>query len=103
MHNNSCFHKAHKAVFAVFAPAFMYVCLYDSLSQQVCAGSCRVHGDVYLRVPQSGMLDHLVGKWDYSYLFLCGLLSTKPLILQLHVSISRTHAVCNFVMQTCLT
>lgn len=68
MHDNSCSDKAHKAVFAVFAPAFLYVCLCDSLSRQVCARSWRVHGDVYLWVPQSGMLDHLVGKWDYSYL-----------------------------------
>lgn len=100
MHDNSCSDKAHKAVFAAFAPAFLYVCLYDSLSQQVCARSCRVHGDVYLWVPQPGMLDHLVGKWDYSYLLLCGLLSAKPLILQLRVSSLRTQAVCNFVMQT---
>lgn len=49
------------------------------------------------------MLDRLVGKWDYSYLFLRSPLSAKPVILQLHVSISRTHAVWHSVMQRCLT
>lgn len=64
------------------------VCVWYSLSQQVCAGSFRVHRDVYLQVPQKDMPDRLVGKWDYSYLLLSGTLGAERMSLHLHASIT---------------
>lgn len=96
MHYNSCFYKAHKAVFTVFAPAFMYVRWCDRVCLSRCAPG---HAEcTAMFISEYRCQARWTTWWESGITAICSSAACwapKPLI-------SHTHAVCKFVVQTCL-